>query len=243
LRKRVEVVDGMKTCSKCNRLLPVSEFHVHSQTSSGLASACKSCSSAAFKATYVPTVRTTAILVVDGKKLCTGCDKVLPVSEFGKDKSTKTGLAHRCKKCAAAKQRAKRDGDKAKDPEGYLAVQRELQRAWRESAPPEVRKARGRVGLLKGKGVTAEWYEVTLAEQGGVCAICKRPESKLSSGGGIKMLAVDHDHASGLPRGLLCQQCNIGLGALRDDPVLLRKAVTYLTDRPWEVQGAGIADS
>jgi hypothetical protein len=30
---------------------------------------------------------------------------------------------------------------------------------------------------------------------------------------------------------------------IRDDPVLLKKAVTYLTDRPWEVQGAGIADS
>lgn len=241
--KRVEVVDGMKSCSKCERLLPVSEFGVHSQTSSGLTSACKSCTSGAFKATYVPTVRTTANLVVDGKKLCTGCAKVLPVTEFGKDKSTKTGLAHQCKKCAAAKQRAKRDADKAKDPEGYLAVKRDKQRVWREAAPPELRKTRGRVGLLKGKGVTAEWYEATLAEQGGVCAICKRPESKSSSGGGIKMLAVDHDHATGLPRGLLCQQCNIGLGALRDDPSLLKKAIRYLTDRPWEVLNAGVADN
>lgn len=240
MRPRVEVVDGKKTCSKCLRLLPVSEFHRHSQTSSGLASACRPCTAAARKATYVPTVRTTAILVVDGKKLCTGCKKVLPVSEFGKSKATKTGLGHRCKKCSAAKQRARRDAEKAKDPEGYLALQRERQRAWRASAPSEVRKARGRVGLLRGKGVTAEWYEATLMEQGGVCAICKRPESKISSGGGIKLLAVDHDHATGLPRGLLCQQCNIGLGALRDDPALLEKAIRYLTDRPWEVLGAGV---
>lgn len=230
----VPIVDGKKSCSKCKRLLPVSDFHKHSQTASGLASACKACTSESFKRTYVPITRMTAIQIVDGKKPCSKCKQLLPLSDYGMDSGTPTGLAYKCKVCAAEDQRAKRNRDKAKDPEGYLAAQRASQRLWRDSAHPDLRKARGRRGNLKSKGVTADWYEAKLVEQGGVCAICKLPESKLSSGGGVKMLAVDHNHTTGKPRGLLCQQCNIGIGALRDSPELIRKASVYLVERRWE---------
>jgi hypothetical protein len=235
--KPVRVINGKKSCSRCNQLLPVSEFHKHTQTSSGLASACKACTAEVFKATYVPRPRDTAIRVVDGAKPCSRCRQVLPVSRFGRYAGTPTGLAYQCKKCAAEVQRARRNRNKALDPEGYLATTREAQRTWRESASPELRKARGRKGLLKSKGVTEEWYANQLEAQGGVCAICKRPEAKLSSGGGTKMLAVDHDHTTGLARGLLCQPCNIGLGALQDRPDLLRAAASYLIDRPWTKNG------
>ena len=106
-----------------------------------------------------------------------------------------------------------------------------------------MRKARGRRQIFKVRGVTAEWYDETLAEQGGVCAICRQPESKFSSGGGLKMLAIDHDHATGKVRGLICQQCNIGIGALQDSPVLIRKAIRYLLERKWDSVGAGFENS
>lgn len=61
-------------------------------------------------------------------------------------------------------------------------------------------------------------YDTLLARQGGVCAIC----------GGIdrdRKLAVDHDHQTGLVRGLLCLRCNTGVGLLRDKPW---QAIPYL---------------
>ena len=63
-----------------------------------------------------------------------------------------------------------------------------------------------------------------LVEQGGGCAICGREAWEERCG----KLHVDHCHASGKVRGLLCEKCNHGIGEFRDDPVLLVQAVAYL---------------
>jgi Recombination endonuclease VII/NUMOD3 motif len=55
-------------------------------------------------------------------------------------------------------------------------------------------------------GVTPEWYEAKLAEQGGHCAFC--PITEVEEG---RPLAVDHNHETGQPRGLACTRCNSGL--------------------------------
>lgn len=67
-------------------------------------------------------------------------------------------------------------------------------------------------------------YEQILEKQGGRCAIC----GKEASG---NRFAIDHSHETGEIRGLLCYQCNTGLGSFRDDSELLRKAIAYLSDR------------
>ena len=43
-------------------------------------------------------------------------------------------------------------------------------------------------------------------------------------------MCVDHDHATGEIRGLLCVNCNSAIGKLRDDPILLQRATCYLTN-------------
>ncbi len=69
-------------------------------------------------------------------------------------------------------------------------------------------------------GLSPQDYDAMLAEQGGVCAICKtRPD---------KPLFVDHCHATGKVRGLLCHPCNAALGFMRDDPRLTAAATEYL---------------
>jgi hypothetical protein len=79
--------------------------------------------------------------------------------------------------------------------------------------------------LLKSKfGITCEDYEELLEAQGGVCRICGR---KCSTG---RRLAVDHDHNTGIVRGLLCLHCNVAIGYLEDDPERLRRAAEYLED-------------
>lgn len=61
-----------------------------------------------------------------------------------------------------------------------------------------------------------------LLAQNEVCAICRTADW------GHKGPAVDHDHATGRVRGVLCSNCNQGLGRFKDDPVRLRAAAEYL---------------
>ena len=66
-----------------------------------------------------------------------------------------------------------------------------------------------------------------LEKQGGVCAICQRPERKVVRGT-IASLAVDHSHSTGEVRGLLCSSCNTALGLFGDDPARLSQAIAYI---------------
>lgn len=69
-------------------------------------------------------------------------------------------------------------------------------------------------------GLSKEQYSAMLAAQGGVCAICKRRPAY--------RLHVDHSHATGKIRGLLCFPCNNGLGTFKDNITLMRLATEYL---------------
>ena len=67
------------------------------------------------------------------------------------------------------------------------------------------------------------------AEQGGVCAVCRKPETARNyRTGGTLALAVDHCHETGVVRGLLCGNCNKGIGGLMHDRELLLAAINYL---------------
>ena len=65
-----------------------------------------------------------------------------------------------------------------------------------------------------------------LAAQDGKCAICGT-----TSTGNRKAFHVDHDHKTGKVRGLLCSNCNTGIGNLRDDIGLLNRAIEYLSHK------------
>jgi hypothetical protein len=76
-------------------------------------------------------------------------------------------------------------------------------------------------------GLTPAEYDALHAEQDGLCAICRKPEMA-ERNGRVKMLAVDHDHKTGLVRALLCGKCNKGIGLLGDDPSTLLAAAAYV---------------
>lgn len=72
----------------------------------------------------------------------------------------------------------------------------------------------------------SDYYEI-LKVQDGRCAICLMvPKTQLS-------LDIDHDHATGKVRGLLCSVCNTGLGSMRDSIQALQRAIEYLRDPPY----------
>ncbi len=80
--------------------------------------------------------------------------------------------------------------------------------------------------LKKHYGISAAQYDEMLAFQGGRCAICGEKEP----GGHGRFFCVDHDHATGDVRGLLCQPCNVKLAAI-EDPDFRRQAKMYLECR------------
>ena len=72
--------------------------------------------------------------------------------------------------------------------------------------------------LTRRYGITAAEADAMLEAQGGVCAICRAAPAA----------HVDHDHATGAVRALLCFNCNGGLGQFKDDPTLLHAAAYYV---------------
>ena len=71
-------------------------------------------------------------------------------------------------------------------------------------------------------GLNAEGFAALLEKQQGRCAICCEI---LGEG---QDTHVDHNHETGKVRGLLCRECNLGIGILKDSPTLLYKAASYL---------------
>lgn len=99
---------------------------------------------------------------------------------------------------------------------------REHQRNWRVNNPETAKRSVRRAYLKAEYGMTLEQYDEMLSHQDGVCAVCKSQCVV-----GIR-LAVDHDHATGRIRGLLCVKCNRGIGSFDDDPERLIAASRYL---------------
>lgn len=86
-----------------------------------------------------------------------------------------------------------------------------------------VQKRRQNTRLKQKFGINHDQYMLMLHEQNSVCAICEKPEPVEG-----RSLSVDHDHETGRVRGLLCSNCNPGIGKFKESIDLLRKAVAYL---------------
>jgi len=135
------------------------------------------------------------------------------------------GFTRRCRRCIQlsnyARQRRVRDetgkwpSQATRRTPKRLAYEAEYQRR------PETRE-RARASARKYKyGITADEYDALVLASGGLCAIC---QSDMGDD-----ICVDHCHDSGSVRGLLCRNCNFGLGHFRDDPARLTAALAYLS--------------
>jgi len=142
-------------------------------------------------------------------KRCPRCNKRLALSEF----RTRNGKPFPwCRPCDRQYNRDLR----AENVERYRGYDSN-----RRASNP----LRHRPGVLKrAYGITVTDYERILREQNGRCAIC-RTDAPMGPG---KILAVDHDHANGRVRGLLCGKCNMAIGLFGESTTRLRQAIAYL---------------
>lgn len=103
---------------------------------------------------------------------------------------------------------------------------KELSVQWKATA---IGRASIRNGYLRRAfGISLAEYTAMAVKQGGVCAICAQLETRKDRSGNVCPLSVDHDHATGKVRGLLCDACNNAIGRLNDDPRLARAVARYL---------------
>ncbi len=139
-------------------------------------------------------------------KTCSTCKKILPECEYFKSSATKDGWHNQCKKCHTRSSKPAYDRN----------------RATRVKQSERARK-------LRNFGLTQESWDKMNQSQEEKCAICGEKETQRDGQyGTLKKLSIDHCHSSGKIRGLLCQQCNFGLGCFRDNPEYLSAAVLYL---------------
>jgi uncharacterized protein with PIN domain len=161
-------------------------------------------------------------VAADGKlKWCPTCKQLLPIVEFHNNKRSWDGLYDRCKGCNSVVSNAWHR-DKAKDDE-YRAAKNRRSAQWRAANKGErLSRLYKSYNLRQNYGISLQDFEGMLAEQANACAVCHEDFTTASSA------HVDHDHETGVVRGLLCTSCNNGLGRFSDDPELLRRAADYV---------------
>jgi hypothetical protein len=144
-------------------------------------------------------------------KECSKCEKYKELEEFNKRSSTKDGYRPECKECQASNNKTYRSNNtRVRIPTSGSS------------------QYRARVAQIRRDfNLSEEQIVCMMDEQSGCCGICGDslvyPES-------IKTYCIDHCHSTGGVRGLLCSNCNAGIGLLGDTLDSVKKAVKYLEE-------------
>lgn len=106
--------------------------------------------------------------------------------------------------------------------EKNLDSQREKRRAWYHAHKNRLTEQRRRHRIKLRYGITEDQYREKFKNQGGACAICKK--TQFSKEGPH----IDHDHATGMVRDILCGKCNRMIGFALEDISILCAAIEYI---------------
>lgn len=136
------------------------------------------------------------------EKACNVCNVVKPLDSFHRTNARggKHGRVPACKECRNAALKSARLIDPTKERVRRMASK-----------------------TLRAYGLTADDIKALYDAQQGLCKICGQPDTTKRG-----VLHIDHCHATGTVRGLLCHHCNLMLGNARDDTAILQKAIAYL---------------
>jgi hypothetical protein len=186
-------------------------------------------------------------------KQCNGpCGEVKPLEVFYRNKGCKRdGRQGTCKECMdSARRRRYSEDDEYRNKcllfnrqwqrenqswkNEYLKrwakdnlpnIYRSLNR-WKQANPDKVKLYDRKKSLKRDFGMSLTEYEKMFGDHGGRCALCSAPQESLS-----KALGVDHNHATGAVRGLLCSVCNLRLGKVEGESL----DKVFMPDTLWRV--------
>lgn len=143
--------------------------------------------------------------------------------ELRKKRDRERAAAYRRAHPDKVKEINRRSKERMKDNPDRVVKLRDYQMRYREKNREQLRAKQRKRKF----GISHAEYAELHKNQGGVCAICKKPETATRHGK-VKSLAVDHCHATGRIRGLLCADCNTGIGKLKEDRNIFLAAIQYL---------------
>lgn len=222
----------MKICNKCNKEKLISEFYKHSSTKDGYNTICKDCMKAYERKGY------RHYSIKEGKKKCVKCQEWLDLKYFYKNKK-KGYYSSYCKECI------KKNLNNNYNRLTEISVKGEHRKCsickkWLDINHFYLLN-KNNISLKQSKSTCKECtksykynkYRITDIEyrkmynsQKGVCKICGNNNN--TKQGRTKRLCVDHCHKTNTVRGLLCDNCNTGLGKFKDSIELLEKSIKYL---------------
>ncbi len=208
-------------CTKCQQDRPVSEFYVQNKETGRLNPWCKPC--------YKDWYRGRAKRPLPSTRDCLQCK-----TAFAPRRSNMVFCSANCKAVASYKRLNPPDPDRKCMMCGKpIDITRRSDMKFCSAAcTVHERRGDGRESLARRKhnlkrayGMTEADVTALLLAQDGRCAICGTDDPSRSRHG---VFHVDHCHATGLTRGLLCSPCNVALGNMQDDPARLRTAADYI---------------
>lgn len=141
-------------------------------------------------------------------RTCKDCGKTPTEIEFGAHPHTHDKLSVVCKPCNRLRVNMR---NAARSPEERLLISaRQKTEAYKSSV------------LINKYGISLKDYEIMLSKQSNACKIC------LGIFDTSNITQIDHNHATGKVRGLLCRNCNFGLGSFHDSIEKLLLAIEYI---------------
>ena len=175
------------------------------------------------------------------EKTCKRCGASAPLAQFYRDLRFAGGVDIQCSEC----RKNKTNSWRAKNAERAREISRKsrLKHADKARARAKLWHAKNRdrhlaymanrratqprkvweAKIKSSFGITARDYSILLLQQNFCCAICGKDQTEFK-----KRFAVDHCHDTGIVRGLLCANCNKGIGNLQESIAVLQSAINYI---------------
>ena len=149
-------------------------------------------------------------------KSCNKCHVNKPLQDFYKHATCKDGHLNICRQCTMTRTNAYRRANPQRNKKYHAE--------WRSKNPTRAKEINRNSRIRCTYGLTHLDYLTLLLKQNHGCAICGTAKR-----GRHKRFHIDHCHATGKVRGLLCHHCNLMLGNAKDNIETLATAITYLS--------------
>ena len=153
-------------------------------------------------------------------KICTKCAQEKELIFFSKDKYKKDGRCSACKECNVVDHVRRYHSN----PESERNRSNSYRDNLRKTNPAKLKLSNRNTKLKRAYNLSDDLVTKMKEEQNYCCFVCKKHEQDIKGKG----LVVDHDHATGKVRKLLCTGCNTALGLLKEDTTIIKQLAEYV---------------